>query len=72
MSYDLLFTLPADVTKDDIEAYFQQRRHYRVDGGATYENFDTGVYFSFAVDQGETSVEQGTGADESRSRLAPL
>lgn len=38
MSYDLFFTLPDDVTRDDIEAYFRQRRHYRVDGGATYEN----------------------------------
>ncbi|QCP52451.1 hypothetical protein FAZ95_25110 [Trinickia violacea] len=61
MSYDLFFTLPADVAQDDVEAYFRQRRCYRVDGGATYENPDTGVYFSFAVDEGEVPNEQGTG-----------
>lgn len=61
MSYDLFFTLPADIAQDDIEAHFRQRRHYRVDGGAAYENSDTGVYFSFAVDKGEASVEQSTG-----------
>lgn len=60
MSYDLFFTLPADIAQDDVEEYFRQRKHYRGDGGATYENPDTGVYFSFAVDEGEVRVEQST------------
>lgn len=40
MGYDLFLTLPADVAQDDIEAYFRQRTHYKVDGDATYENAD--------------------------------
>lgn len=66
MSYDLFFTLPAAVTQDDIEAYFRQRRHYKVDGGATYENADTGVYFSFVMDEGEVSVDQGNDGPQRR------
>ncbi|MFC5431085.1 hypothetical protein ACFPTO_20100 [Paraburkholderia denitrificans] len=62
MSYDLFFTLPADITKDDVAAYFRQRSHYRVDGNATYENTNTGVYFSFAFDDAEPTNGQSAGA----------
>ena len=46
---------------DGSGAYFRQRKHFRVDGGATYESPDTSVYFSFAVNQAESSVEQSAG-----------
>ena len=46
MSYDLFLTFDPAVTKVAFTQFFKGRRNYTIgDGGITYNNKETGVYF---------------------------
>ncbi|MGF6595829.1 hypothetical protein P3T23_000536 [Paraburkholderia sp. GAS448] len=57
MCYDLYFSFPTPVARQDIEAWFRKRRNYEVNDSAVYRNGDTGVYFVFAFERDESQPD---------------
>jgi hypothetical protein len=55
MSYDLFFKPSTHASEADVLDYFRDRPHYKIDGKQVlYGNEDTGTYFGFEFDNGDT------------------
>lgn len=55
MSYDLFFKMSTPASNADVLNYFRDRPHYKIEGNQVlYGNEDTGAYFGFELDNGDT------------------